>query len=169
MTQQTPDTNGAKTRQLTGRHVLVMLIAFFGVIIGVNAVFITKAVSSFTGEDVKKSYRQGLEYNKTIETRAEQASLGWTVAANVIEISEQEQRVVVRIRGADDTPIKRLSVSGRFNRPTDLAKDEEVSFTERGDGIYEARISLPKGQWRLKAIASSADKSFRFENPFVIS
>lgn len=169
MTTQSSDTKRSKSGELTGRHVLLILIAFFGVIISVNALFITKAVSSFTGEDVKKSYLQGLDYNTTIQTRSAQATLGWNVAANVVEASDQEQRFIVRISDADNTPIRQLSITGKFKRPTDLAKDESVSFTERGNGIYEARVKLPKGQWRLQAIANSADNNFRFENQFVIS
>ena len=162
---ETPD----KTKELTGRHVLFMLLAFFGIIVGVNAIFITKAVSSFTGEDVKGSYRQGLEYNKTIQSRSEQASLGWNVMTNVISSSEKGQRFIIRVTNEHNKPIESLSVSGQFKRPTNLAKDEAVNFVERGDGIYEAQINLQKGQWRLKAIADSQDRSFRFENQFVIS
>ena len=158
-----------KTKELKGRHVLMMLVAFFGVIIGVNAVFITKAVSSFSGEDVKRSYRQGLEYNKTIQARSEQASLGWNVKANVVSSSEAGQRFIIRISDESNLPIENLEINGVFKRPTDLAKDKGVRFSERGQGIYEAQINLPKGQWHLKAIAGLTDQSFRFENQFVIS
>jgi len=158
-----------KKKELTGRHVLFMLIAFFSVTVGVNAIFITKAVSSFSGEDVKGSYRQGLEYNKTIQSRSEQAELGWTVTTNVISSAENAQRFIIRVSNQDDKPIENLTVSGQFNRPTNLANDEAVSFVERGNGIYEAQISLPRGQWRLKASAASQRRSFRFENQFVIS
>ena len=157
------------TKELKGRHVLMMLVAFFGVIIAVNTIFITKAVSSFSGEDVKRSYRQGLEYNKTIQARSEQASLGWNVTANVVSSPETGQRFIIRMSDEKNMPIENLMISGVFKRPTNLAKDEEVSFSERGQGIYEAQINLPKGQWHLKAIAGLTQKSFRFENQFVIS
>jgi len=77
----------------------------------VNALFITKAVSSFTGEDVKKSYLQGLDYNTTIQTRSAQATLGWNVAANVVEASDQEQRFIVRISDADTLPNPQIIIS----------------------------------------------------------
>ena len=157
-----------RNKELTGRHVLFMLIAFFGVTVGVNTIFITKAVSSFTGEDVKGSYRQGLEYNKTIESRSEQAALGWGVMTNFIHSETGEQKLVVRITDEENRPISGLSIEGLFKRPTDLAKDTDVAFIERGDGIYEARTVLSKGQWTLKATASSSNNAFRFEDRFVI-
>ena len=169
MTSQIATQKNSQTKQLTGRHVLLMLVAFFGVIISVNIIFITQAVSSFTGEDVKQSYRQGLEYNKTIQTRSEQASLGWNVTTNVISSSEKKQHYIIQMFDEHNLPIQNLDISGTFKRPTNLAKDEEVVFTERGNGIYEAQINLPKGQWQLKASAQSQAKSFRFESLFEIS
>jgi len=157
-----------KTRELTGRHVSLMLIAFFGVTVGVNAIFITKAVSSFTGEDVKGSYRQGIEYNKTIESRSQQATLGWTVKTNIIQSETGTQRFIIAMTDASGAPVSNASISGIFKRPTDLAKDRDVAFTARGKGVYESTLNLPKGQWMLKATASSQDQNFRFEDRFVI-
>jgi len=158
-----------KKKELTGRHVLLMLIAFFGVTVGVNTIFITKAVSSFSGEDVKGSYRQGLEYNKTLESRSEQAALGWTIKTNLVEEKSDKQRLVIRITDSSNLPLTGLSINGVFKRPTDLDKDEQAVFSERGNGIYEINTVLSKGQWTLKAIAASPNQSFRFEDRFVIS
>ena len=74
------DTQPKKQRELTGKHVLLMLVAFFGVIIVTNVIFINAAVTSFRGEDVKGSYRQGLEYNETLETRKSEGQLGWSAS-----------------------------------------------------------------------------------------
>lgn len=158
-----------KTRELKGRHILMMLIAFFGVTVGVNTIFITKAVSSFTGEDVKKSYRQGLNYNETIQSRSQQADLNWTVKSNLIETSSERQRIIVRITDRNDRPVIGLTIDAMLKRPTDLAKDVPTIFTERGDGIYQAELELFSGQWVLKATATSQGQNFRFEDRFVIS
>ena len=44
------------TREITGRHVAAMFGAGFGVIIAVNVLLATKAVSTFPGLEVKNSY-----------------------------------------------------------------------------------------------------------------
>ena len=51
------------------------LIVFFGIIFSVNGLFLYKSISSFPGEDIKQSYRQGLAYNETLESRAAAKSL----------------------------------------------------------------------------------------------
>ena len=61
--------------KITGWHVLFSVIAFFGVITAVNAVMISYAVKSFPGEDQKKSYMQGLQYNKVLEEKKLQEQL----------------------------------------------------------------------------------------------
>ena len=70
--------------QLTGRGVLIWLIGFFGVIIAMNAYFVTVSSRTFRGEDEQKPYLQGVEYNQTLARHAEQSALRWTavVTAN---------------------------------------------------------------------------------------
>ena len=58
---------------LTGRHVLMMLIAFFGVIFAVNGVFLYAAISTFDGTDTSSAYQKGIDYNTTIAESEEQA------------------------------------------------------------------------------------------------
>lgn len=162
------------SRPLTGRHILLMLVAFFGVIIGVNAIFITKAVSSFTGEDVKGSYRQGLEYNKTLQSRAAQADLGWRIKTNLVKTNlstsdDGEHTYILRITDVKGRPLDGLSVEALFKRPTDLAEDQSVSFTDRGNGTYEARIKLLRGQWTLKGMAIFGDVKFMFKDHVIVS
>jgi nitrogen fixation protein FixH len=51
------DTNRAprRPRKLTGRHVLLGLVAFFGVVFAVNAVLVRAAISTFGGVETVSS------------------------------------------------------------------------------------------------------------------
>ena len=49
--------------RLDGRHVLMMLFAFFGVIFAVNGYFLFSALSTHTGVVAVEPYRKGLAYN----------------------------------------------------------------------------------------------------------
>ncbi|MEQ1868253.1 MAG: FixH family protein, partial [Micropepsaceae bacterium] len=71
-------------RELKGTHVLIALLAFFGVTLAVNIALATYAISSFSGEDVAKPYQQGLDYNKALEARAAQRDLGWSASINLV-------------------------------------------------------------------------------------
>ena len=64
-------------RELTGRHVLAITLAAFGVIIAVNMVMAFKAVSPFPGLETPNSYVASQVFDRE---RTAQAALGWTVS-----------------------------------------------------------------------------------------
>ncbi|WP_371395701.1 FixH family protein [Fretibacter rubidus] len=153
-----------KEKQLTGKHVLMMVVGFFALIVGVNAVFIVKAVESFSGEDVKQSYRQGLEYNKTLAARAAQADLGWRVAANIVLVDSRSHELIIQLEDKDAAPLNDLSFTAKLRNPIDLSKDHEINFRGYGQGRYKAQIDGLSGQWQLQATAMRGENSFRFEH-----
>ena len=51
---------------IEGRHVLMGLIAFFGVMLLANGIFVYFAVATFSGGDTSNAYRKGLNYNDTL-------------------------------------------------------------------------------------------------------
>ena len=77
--------NSGTGRELKGWHVLLIMLAFFGVMFSGNGVFLFHAITSFPGEDVKKSYVQGLSFNDTLADRAAQAELGWLAEAGLVD------------------------------------------------------------------------------------
>ena len=150
-------------KELTGRHVLSMVLAFLGLIIAVNGYFLFTSVTSFRGEDVKGSYRQGLEYNQTIATRESQKALRWTVAANFIENDTNAGEVIVEFRGAMNEPIEGLSIKGILHHPANLSEDHTVVFEPRGAGRYVAQTGTISGSRQLRALAQRDDETFRFQ------
>lgn len=153
-----------KKKELTGRHVLIMLLSFFGIMLVVNGYFLYAAIDSFRGEDVKGSYRQGLEYNKTIDARIVQDLLGWTVRSNYIAQVDGKTRVIVKLTDAKNRPLENLSVSGKLRHPTDLAKDRVVEFAPVGSGRYVAQTPAVEGKYTLIAVAQREDEIFRFKS-----
>ena len=69
--------NGTPGRKITGKHVLVAMLAFFGLIIAVNATFVYLSLSTWTGLVSSNAYVEGLAYNATLEDAARQRQLGW--------------------------------------------------------------------------------------------
>ena len=62
---------------LKGRHVLMALIAFFGIMLIANGIFVYFAVATFSGGDTSNAYRKGLNYNETLAAAERQAARGW--------------------------------------------------------------------------------------------
>jgi len=132
--------------KLKGWHVLLILLGFFGVIFAVNGVFLYHAITSFPGEDVKKSYVQGINYNQTLAARAAQAELGWSAEAGV-----QDDAIVFRLRDAAEQPLSNYSVIGEVRRLAMQDADQVLVFRAAPEGEYFADMDrLEAGQWRLR-------------------
>lgn len=139
--------------ELKGRHVLFWLLGFFGLMFVVNGIFLFHAITSFPGEEVKKSYLQGLSYNETLAKRAEQATLGWHMAIGV-----DGERLVVQIIDRNGTPLSGRSVTAEVRRRATTGEDRKLALTPRSDGIHEANVSgLQMGQWEVRAFVWDAD------------
>lgn len=134
-------------RPLTGWHVLAIIVAFFSVTIGVNIVFISFAVSTHPGEDVPRSYMQGVNYNQTLERRQQQGEMGWQARFNTVD-----GELLIEVRDRTEDAVTGLMLEGTLVHQADTTRDSELQFEERRSGLYVA--SLPQdaaGQWRLRA------------------
>ncbi|MEM9170098.1 MAG: FixH family protein [Pseudomonadota bacterium] len=144
-------------RPWTGRHVLFALLAFFAVIIAVNAVFLTVAIRSFPGEQEKKSYLQGLNYNDVLERRAAQEALGWSVRIDEAAVDGARGAVTLVFSSADGAPLSGLSVTGSLGRLVDDETDRVLTFSLVGPGTYRGVIDdAAPGAWSLQATATGA-------------
>lgn len=140
-------------RELKGWHVLLIMLGFFGVMFAVNGVFLYHAITSFPGEDVKKSYVQGLSYNETLAARAAQAELGWTAEAGL-----QDDELIFRLRDRDGAPVSNLVVIGELRRFATQDADQAIIYSARANGEYVAEIdALAPGQWALRINVMDTD------------
>ncbi len=79
-----------KPRELTGRHVLMWLVAFFGFIFVVNAVMIRAATSTFGGVETRSSYKAGLMFKSELERAERQHDLHWrSMASSTATLKEK--------------------------------------------------------------------------------
>lgn len=131
-------------KRLTGTKVLFIFLAFFGLMFAVNGVFLYHAITSFPGEDIKKSYVQGLNYNQTLAQRSAQAGLGWNVA-----IGFEESGLVLELKDEAGVPLRGYTVRASLRRPTNDRADQTFELSEVGQqGRYIAPVSLDRpGRW----------------------
>tara|TARA_R110002072_G_scaffold3901_12_gene27975 strand:+ start:295 stop:762 length:468 start_codon:yes stop_codon:yes gene_type:complete len=142
---------------LRGWHVLVMILMFFGVTIGVNATFITLALQTFPGEDVPRSYVQGINFNDTLDARRRQSELGWTASFNAAD-----GQLVLAVADAADRAVPGLSLSGEMVHP-DTTTACPLVFAEGQDGLYRAPLACDTaGRWRVRA-HNDGDAPFEVE------
>ena len=140
----------ASPRPLTGRKVLFMLIAFFGVVIGVNMIMMRLAIQTLPGTEVDSAYSASLAYEGEIAAAHDQNARNWKVDAHIGRDSGGGAIVQVEAHDKNGAPMSGLKFQGRLERPTDRRADKSVALTEVGIGIYRGNAAeIASGQWDL--------------------
>ncbi len=143
-------------RPLTGHHVLIGFLGFFGVIFAVNGALVYFAINSWPGLDVEGAYERGLNYNDTIDAAERQSKLNWDSRVTLSQGARQTVRV--QITGGGGELVTGLSVAASLRRPANEISDQRLALDETSPGVYSAMVSLPlAGIWRvaIKAEAKS--------------
>ncbi len=125
----------------TGRHMLAILLAFFGVVFAANFTMAYFAFSSWTGLVVKNSYVASQEFNETTAA-LEKAALGVAVVATYAN----GQLTLTLLDNAGNA-VAATNVVVTLGRPSHEGEDHNIALKPQGDGIYAATQSLAKGQW----------------------
>jgi nitrogen fixation protein FixH len=134
--------------RLTGRHVLIWLLAFFGVVFAVNFTMMHYAVSTFSGMEDDSPYKNGLAYNTDLDAARRQNERGWKVEARHTRTAEGDTRFAVDAKDAATASLSGLQGVMRLEWPANRALDREVELAPVGAGRYEAVFgTVPKGQW----------------------
>jgi nitrogen fixation protein FixH len=139
--------------RLTGKHVLLILLACFALVGAVNAIFIYVAIRTGPGEEKGASYETGLRYNAILSQEKSQDALNWRHQSQIAA----GNRLRIAIKDKDGAPIAGLSVAGNFGRPASAGEDKALAFKEVDAGVYEADIAaIAPGSWVLSFSAEKA-------------
>ena len=144
--------------RIRGWHVAAGVSAFFAVVIGVDAAFMTLAIRTYPGEVSVTPYEDGLRYNQRLAQLTAQEKLGWQAAAFV----GSSREVVADIRNAAGQPVRGLKATAQLQRPATEAGRLSVALTEIAPGRYQARPAAGAGAWDVTVTAVDANGR-RFE------
>lgn len=133
----------------TGRHMLVIMLAFFGVIIAVNVTMAWFARSSWTGFVVENSYVASQQFNtKMAATRAQNAR-GWTGRFSI-----ENGTISFAISDALGGTVALEGVAITFRRPVDDREDHTIVLTKEGSG-YTGIDDIADGVWMVEIDADA--------------
>ena len=139
---------------LTGTHVLMMILGFFGVVFAVNGAFLYSALSTYTGVVSVEPYVKGLKYNDRIAADERQTRLGWTTSLE----AGMDGRIVISVSGEDKRPLDHLTVTASLGRPSTNRLDRQLALSAIGDGRYAVDAGrLEAGAWLVSAEIRSKD------------
>src|SRR5213596_357104 len=94
-----------RTRPLSGRKVLAMLLAFFGVVIGVNIIMMRLAIQTLPGTDVDSAYSASLAYENEIAAARDQNTRNWKVDAHIQRSADGSTTLQVEARDNSGEPM----------------------------------------------------------------
>lgn len=140
---------GVAKRPITGRTVFFCLLAFFGVVAGVNAIMIRAATSTFGGVETESSYKAGLLYRRETEAAHAQDALKWRVDGTLSRSNRDEAILDIKVRDKHGVAPPNLAIEARLAHPTDARLDHVVALTQRQPGLFSGKTELASGQWNL--------------------
>lgn len=135
-------------KKLTGKHVAMIFVGAFTVIIAVNVALAVSAVKTFPGLEVKNSYVASQEFNTRLH---DQESLGWQVYAEYVG-----GLLILKITDEEGGAVKPASLEAVVGRATHVRDDVTPDFQFDG-AAFVAPVSLGLGNWNVRMKAVTAD------------
>lgn len=160
------------SKPLTGRAVLLMVLAFFAATIGINVLMATVALESFDGLDQPDAFRKGRAFNDVLAAQRAETALGWSaqITPRIINPASRTIALTLRMTDKQGRGILNLAITGALKRPTDAGLDTPVRFTTLGTGLYRAQVPLPAwGRWTLVAQAQAGEDRARISQTLLIT
>lgn len=145
-------------REFTGRHMAMVFVGSFGVIIGVNLFLAYSAVRTFPGLEVSNSYVASQEFDVRREA---QEALGWTVSAKVVG-----GLVILSITNPQGVPVRVAKLDATLGRATQVKDDMTPEFQFDGTA-YVAPVELRPGNWNIRMVAIS-DNGTKFSQRVIL-
>lgn len=137
-------------REFTGRHMLLIMLSFFGVIITVNVTMAVLANRSWTGLVVGNTYIASQEFNERAARGRAQVELGWQGSLSIMP-----GKLIYTLNDKDGSVIKLESVNILLHRPVSGDQDTDVQLERLTDGSYAADITLDDGSWIVEVEAEA--------------
>jgi len=155
-------------RPLTGRTVLLCLLAFFATVSAVNAIMIGEAITTFGGLETSSAYREGQRFETEIAAARAQEARHWRVEARVRR-ADDAAIVEIDARDAAGNAVTGLTAGAELHRPTDAREDQLVSLSESAPGHFKGTAAAAPGQWDVLIEFSRGDERvFRSRNRIVL-
>lgn len=141
--------------KFTGRHMVLCMVGFFGVIIAVNLLMATLAKQSWTGLVVKNSYVASQAFNDHLQAGRDQAALGWKST-----FSYTDGQFSFALQDRDGTPVKADHVDLEIGRPATEIADATLSMSPLFDSQFQLQHRLAPGLWDVRAKAQVGEKTY---------
>ena len=129
-------------RPFTGRHMLLIMLGFFAVVLTANMTMVYFASHSWSGLVVKNSYVASQEFNETTDKMMANA------AVDVLPALAYEAGILrVKLQTKAGQAVAAGNVKLALGRPSNESEDKLIDLAVSGSGLYETSQILGPGRW----------------------
>jgi nitrogen fixation protein FixH len=153
----------ANKGEFTGRHMLLLALGFFGVVIAVNVGMAVVSSTSWTGLVVENSYVASQEFEEKRLAHDKQQAAGWQASFTYAPGLAQ-----LIVKDGAGNPVDLGPVSLLINRPVGGHDDENLTLSRSPEGGYTATVTLAEGVWDAVATASTSTGPFELHERFKV-
>lgn len=139
--------------EFTGRHMLIIMVLFFGVIVSVNVFMASSAIRSWTGLVVENSYVASQQFNDKLVNAEAQVAMGWEGSLDYVDGG-----LLFQLKDAEGVPLPMETVKIDITRPIGVEGDQSVVLTRAADGSFRAPVAIEPGAWNAAIFATFADQ-----------
>lgn len=140
------------------------------VVVLVNAIMVTFALSTYSGLAHKEPFSRGLAYNALLDTVERQERLGWQPSLAVAAPGADGTRAVtLGIADGEGKLLQGADARVVLVRPVGTSAAIEFAMSEIAAGRYAAVVALPaSGQWDARiSVAHGGDRAAFVRRIFV--
>ncbi len=161
--------NTKSPRELTGRAVLLWLLAFFGVVFAVNGIMVKAATSTFGGLETQSSYKAGLMFEQEAARARAQDEQHWQVSGHVSRDRVGDAVLDVEVRDANGKAVSGIIAEARLAHPADERLDHDIDLHWIGGGAFHGIVQAQAGRWDLIVdLLRGGERVFRSRSQVVL-
>lgn len=142
--------------RFTGKHMWMVMIGGFGIVVAVNFYMASLAIGGFHGIVVENSYVASQNFNDWIDEAESDKALGWEATGE---------------RGSDgfvtvstvDVPENAI-LSAELRRPLGEREYASLSFAPQQDGSYRSTTPVKPGRWTMRLTIEAAGSDWTEES-----
>lgn len=155
--------------KVSGRMVLVTLVAFFAIIASVNALMATLAIRTFGGVEAENAYRAGLEFARELGAAREQQARNIQVDIVTRRLADGRTDFRLTAGNIDAAAGSQLRAVLELRHPADRRHDQTVVMNPIGAGTFGAQSEIGAGQWNVRiTLDRGGERIFRSVNRITI-
>ncbi len=142
--------------QFTGKHMMMIMVAFFGVIVAVNFNMARLASSTWTGLVVENSYVASQHFNDELMQARAQRETGLHSG-----LSYKSGVLTFTLKNQDGVSLQATDLVAEIGRPAFEQADTLIPFSKGSDGDYVLGLTLEPGVWAIKITGTTDGFQYR--------